>query len=1265
MKALRYVLLATICIVGGSAVGQDLIENVTNELGSAEWIWSPSHTKNEIPVGECYFRKTFEVTDPDIGEVQITADNEFELFVNGKAVGTGNDWRQLKVFEISPHLVRGQNSVSIRVSNTDEGSAGLVGRILIREKGGTYVNHPTNVSWKTSVREYRDWTAAQFADQEWVSAKSYGVLGLALPWGNEVVIAGVGARFNIPKDFAIERLMRDNEVGSLIAMAFDAQGNILASREGGNLMLITDSDDNGAPDSVSVFCDKIINVQGIQPLGTRVFVIGDGPEGEALYRLRDADRDGVAEEVTALVPIRGSKGEHGAHAVRLGPDGLLYVIVGDHARVGKQAGPNSPYRNPYEGDIIQPRFDDPRGHAVGIPAPGGTIFRTDVDGKMVELVAGGMRNSYDFGISPEGEIFTYDSDMEWDMGAPWYRPTRVNHATEGAELGWRSGWAKWPEYYLDSLPAAIDLGAGSPTGVEFYTHNAFPEKYHGAMFGCDWATGHIYAMKLERAGATYRAKSEVFVAGRPLNVTDVAVGPHGALYFCTGGRGTDGGIYRVRWTGATPLANDNADIDRAIHQPQIDADWARTQVVSVKTSLGDRWEPELVRVATDSTRRVADRQRALDLMMFFGPRPNDQLLLQLTQDSQVEIRAKAARLMFASSNTACSERLGQLLNDADPLVRRVACETFMRRGTPAPTAALAKLLGDEDRFVAFAARRALEQQPAQGWARQILDDPDNTVFCRGAVALLAATRDPGVAQAVIKRCESILQSSSVSGERMVDVLRVAQLAIAQGKLSADQIPTLGNILLSKYPCGENAADREMVRLLVFLQVPGTAEKFSAQMTRDLPYADKLHVAAYASRLDAGWNIQAKIAVMTFFEESRTVQGGYSVSAYIENFARDFFTRFSLPERQQVLAAGERWPTSSLSVLAKLPPQPPAELLSVLRDLDGRVQPLCENSDDFRRLRVGILAVLGRSGDQQSNEYLRLVYTSEPAARPTVAMSLTQNPAGENWPFLVDSLKAVDGRVAQEVLSSLAKVPQRPQEPEAYRQVILQGLRLGDEGASLALALLDHWAGRQAGGKYDDWQAQLGNWQQWYAQNFPAAPPAELPQDVAGDKWSYDELLAYLESDSARNADAQAGHLAFAQAQCVKCHRFGPTGETLGPDLTAVARRFQRREILEAVVYPSHNISDQYASKVVISNGRTFSGLVVPQAHGGATVLLATGEKVELAKDEIDEVKPSNTSVMPTGLLNALTLEQVGQLFAYLEKGGEVGEVARQPGTQAR
>ena len=733
-----------------------------------QWIWSSAHKKNEVPAGDCFFRKSFDLKAPELGEVQITADNKFELFVNDESVGKGEDWRQLQVFDISKHLRPGRNCVAVKVTNTDVGSAGLVARVLIKENGDTFASYSTNRSWKTSVRNYQSWANPDFPDREWVGAKSYGTLNSTLPWGNEVVFAGEGSRFKIGKEFTVERLMRDDEVGSLIAMTFDSHGNILASREGGHLLLLTDADNNGTHDTVSTFSDKIKNVQGILALGTRVFAVGDGPAGVALYRLRDANRDGVAEEIKALVPIRGSRGEHGAHAVRLGPDGMIYVIVGDHARAGASPGPRSPYRNWYEGDIVQPRQEDPGGHAVGIPSPGGTIFRTDADGSFVELVAGGLRNSYDFAFNEAGELFTYDADMEWDMGASWYRPTRINHVTAGAELGWRSGWAKWPSYYLDSLPAAINFGAGSPTGIEFYNHNAFPKRYRGALFGCDWATGKIHCVRFERKGATYSATSEVFAEGRPLNATDIAVGPDGALYFCTGGRGTDGGVYRIRWTDDPHAAPDNdglantdalTTLEEALQQPQLDADWAKAKVVGVKQSLGEAWGEQLVALASAEDRTVADRLRALDLLVAFGPAPGESLLIQLTADTSIDLRARAARLLYAHRTAKSRDTLVDLLGDADPFVRRVACETLIRFGAPAPPAVFVDLLADPDRFVAFAARRALEQLPPEKWGRQVLDCPTPQAFCRGVVALLAVSPAAQTAQAVLPRWERLISES--------------------------------------------------------------------------------------------------------------------------------------------------------------------------------------------------------------------------------------------------------------------------------------------------------------------------------------------------------------------------------------------------------------------------------------------------------------------------------------------------------------------------
>ena len=60
---------------------------------------------------------------------------------------------------------------------------------------------------------------------------------------------------------------------------------------------------------------------------------------------------------------------------------------------------------------------------------------------------------------------------------------------------------------------------------------------------------------MKPSGGSYKANSEVFLEGNPLNVTDVDVGPDGCLYFVTGGRGTSGGLHRVKWKGKVPPEN--------------------------------------------------------------------------------------------------------------------------------------------------------------------------------------------------------------------------------------------------------------------------------------------------------------------------------------------------------------------------------------------------------------------------------------------------------------------------------------------------------------------------------------------------------------------------------------------------------------------------------------------------------------------------------------------------------------------------------------
>ena len=101
---------------------------------------------------------------------------------------------------------------------------------------------------------------------------------------------------------------------------------------------------------------------------------------------------------------------------------------------------------------------------------------------------------------------------------------------------------------VQSNSSAQPLRRGSPTAVEFATGNNFPAAYREALFVLDWSYGRILAVHWQPSGASYVGATEVFLQGSPLNVTDVEFGRDGAMYFVTGGRKTQSGLYRVRYT---------------------------------------------------------------------------------------------------------------------------------------------------------------------------------------------------------------------------------------------------------------------------------------------------------------------------------------------------------------------------------------------------------------------------------------------------------------------------------------------------------------------------------------------------------------------------------------------------------------------------------------------------------------------------------------------------------------------------------------------
>ncbi len=364
------------------------------------------------------------------------------------------------------------------------------------------------------------------------------------------------AALQLPEGFHAERLFgpSENGEGSWVAMTFDNKGRLITSDQYGGLyrMSIPVIGDTAAKVSVEPLKVEGFNfgyAHGLLYAFNSLYVMvnhrGDSsyPKGSGLYRLRDTNNDDTYDSVTLLKSMEG-EGEHGPHSIVLSPDKQsLFVIAGNFTRLPEMTSHRS--APDAQLDNLIPFLKDPNGHDNTVGMLGGWIAKLDSTGSYWELYASGFRNPFDMAFNEAGDLFTYDSDMEWDMGTPWYRPTRICHVTSGSEFGWRPGTAKWDPSFSDSRPAVVNIGQGSPTNMVSGMDAAFPEKYRRALFAFDWSFGIIYAIWPEASGSSYTARGEEFVSGSPLPLTDGVVGPDGALYFLTGGRRLESDLYRV------------------------------------------------------------------------------------------------------------------------------------------------------------------------------------------------------------------------------------------------------------------------------------------------------------------------------------------------------------------------------------------------------------------------------------------------------------------------------------------------------------------------------------------------------------------------------------------------------------------------------------------------------------------------------------------------------------------------------------------------
>ncbi len=670
-------------------------------------------------------------------------------------------------------------------------------------------------------------------------------------------------KLKLPPGFFAERLYSPSEAGtgSWVSMTFDDKGRMIASDQYGSLYRLTlppigDTTEAQVEKLIvgaeNLSSDSVKSIgmgyaQGLLYAFNSLYVMvnhranNDFEKGSGLYRLQDTDGDDQFDKVTLLKTLAG-EGEHGPHSIILSPDKKsLYVVIGNHTDLPAMNSYLLPSN--WQEDNILPLITDPNGHAVDRKAPGGWIAHVDSLGQQWELVGGGLRNTFDIAFNERGDLFAYDSDMEWDFGMPWYRPTRILHVTSGSDFGWRTGTGKWSPEYPDNLPALLNIGQGSPTNLVYAGNAKFPSKYKNSLLAFDWSFGIIYSIRLEPDGATYNAKAEEFVSGAPLPLTDGVIGPDGALYFLTGGRRLESDLYRVSYMG------------RDVESGQADYTLSEVQ--------------------------------------------------QLRRQLESYHTAKEGAIEFAWP-----------------------------------------YLHHDDRFIRYAARIAVEHQLVAEWQDRVLQEKEPITLIQGAVALARNANkevQPTLLQALLG-----IDYDKLSEPYKIELLRAYELAFARmGQPAAETREQIIRLLDAKYPAATNNLNRELSKLLVFLDAPHVVEKTVAlmQTSKDdpdyqktftesadlifrnpqygldianmlakVPPAQQTYLVTALSEAKSGWTPELRDTYFSWFSNTfQHYKGGVSFVGFInkartmalENVPKDMFAHYNAVSGDSLVTNGGR------------------------------------------------------------------------------------------------------------------------------------------------------------------------------------------------------------------------------------------------------------------------------------------------------------------------------------------------------------------------
>lgn len=762
--------------------------------------------------------------------------------------------------------------------------------------------------------------------------------------------------------------------------------------------------------------------QGILVYGDRLFVVG----GDGIQLYEGYSTDGPLRHVGRVGSKFGTGGDHDSHTLLRGHDGYIYFMAGN-------------------GSGLTNRLHITEEGSPALIEREASVFRISPDGKKWECVATGGRNPPSLGMNYLGDLFSFDSDMEWHVGLPFYRPVRLNHWLIGGDHGWQEVGA-YPPYYIDNLPGILEVGRGSPNWGVFYEHIQLPGRYKNAFLVCDYrwkgestdnyrTSGRLVAFHLERHESRWKAEMETLVrpkaeakdaSGRAISfaLVDIDVAPDGSLYLTDHNQGVWRILYdpEKRWATPPMLVKGKSVslLDEFLTLPQPGAEWSRLEAERILARMPANPREHVMAFARVANSPVDRRLSALRFLASDFEKITFAKLL--AADRKPEIRAQAAWIAGLRGGEDL-EHVRVLLKDEDAFVRRRALEALTRHAGMRFVDDLKTALADPDRTVRYAAMIVLSHLPTDSWFRRFEDSDNVQVVLRAltAAALRNDKPEAKASQAITKRLTHLQEPKITTREDMLDLLRVLALYELEVKASgADQEVTFVRSIASNDP----EVSWERARFLGLyrdsLAVPSLVKSLLAEKDP----VRQFHFFQCLAKIPSGWSAANEAHVIDWVVAA---QKGWFADFNSKGVEFPLFFQSSLEEfasnhKAAVLAAADRIQFESLlgsALLGLIAESDPARLRQLYEDNPGEAP------------RIKLLQAMARVRSEETAAFLRreLVTIQSPLLRKAAIASLKAMPASpENDAFLKEPAPS--------------NKPERP-DVDIYNMLLTASLDAGD------------------------------------------------------------------------------------------------------------------------------------------------------------------------------------------------------------------------------